>query len=65
MILGRVDVLPEAVRKDVREAMAKTANNTGMTLAVALNYGGRAEIVDAFNSILEQVRQNGSRNECN
>jgi undecaprenyl diphosphate synthase len=55
-----VDVLPEAVRKDVREAMAKTANNTGMILAVALNYGGRAEIVDAFNSILEQVRHNGS-----
>ncbi len=60
IILGRVDVLPEAVRKDVREAMAKTANNTGMILAVALNYGGRAEIVDAFNSILEQVRHNGS-----
>jgi undecaprenyl diphosphate synthase len=30
-----------------------------MKLAVALNYGGRAELVDAFNSILDRVRHNG------
>jgi undecaprenyl diphosphate synthase len=60
VVLGRTDRLPQAVRDDVRDAMAKTAGNTGMTLAVALNYGGRAEIVDAFNSILDQVRHNGS-----
>ncbi len=54
VVLGRTDRLPQAVRDDVRDAMAKTAGNTGMTLAVALNYGGRAEIVDAFNSILDK-----------
>jgi undecaprenyl pyrophosphate synthase len=32
--------------------MALTASNTGMCLTVALNYGGRAELVDAFNAIL-------------
>jgi undecaprenyl diphosphate synthase len=60
VVLGRTDRLPQAVRDDVRDAMAKTAGNTGMTLAVALNYGGRAEIVDAFNSILDKMRHNGS-----
>ena len=33
-----------------------------MTLAVALNYGGRAELVDAFNRILDRVRNNGLAN---
>ncbi len=50
--LGRPDELPEAVQRDTREATEATASNTGMILNVALNYGGRAEIVDAMNSIL-------------
>jgi len=52
--LGRIDELPQAVQKDVREAMEKTANNKGMVLNVALNYGGRAEIIDAMNAILAE-----------
>ena len=52
--LGRIDELPSGVQKDVREAMEKTAGNQGMVLCVALNYGGRAEIVDAMNAILEE-----------
>jgi undecaprenyl diphosphate synthase len=39
--------------------MRLTARNTGMKLAVALNYGGRAELVDAFNAMLDHVRSNG------
>jgi undecaprenyl diphosphate synthase len=50
--LGRADELPEAVQKDTREATEATAKNTGMVLSIALNYSGRAEIVDAMNSIL-------------
>jgi undecaprenyl diphosphate synthase len=50
--LGRSDELPEAVQRDTREATAVTATNTGMVLNIALNYGGRAEIVDALNAIL-------------
>jgi undecaprenyl diphosphate synthase len=50
--LGRADELPAAVQKDTRDAMEATAANTGMVLSVALNYGGRAEIVDAVNAIL-------------
>jgi undecaprenyl diphosphate synthase len=39
--------------------MQYTAGNTGMKLVVALNYGGRAELVDAFNAILDRVRRDG------
>jgi undecaprenyl diphosphate synthase len=59
LVIGRPDQLPEAVRNDVERAMQQTAGNSGMQLAVALNYGGRAELVDAFNRILDHVRSNG------
>jgi undecaprenyl diphosphate synthase len=59
LVIGRSQRLPEAVRRDVGAAMQLTAKNTGMKLIVALNYGGRAELVDAVNAILERVQQNG------
>src|ERR1035437_9756966 len=43
LVIGRSDQLPEAVRADIDRAMEQTSGNTGMKLAVALNYGGRAE----------------------
>ena len=58
--LGRIDELPAGVQKDVREAMEKTAGNKGMVLCVALNYGGRAEIVDAMNAILADRNGHGA-----
>jgi undecaprenyl diphosphate synthase len=57
--LGRPDELPDGVRKDTREAMEATAGNTGMVLSIALNYGGRAEIVDAMNAILAERNGHG------
>ena len=59
-IIGRSDQLPQAVRDDMAKGMALTAGNTGMCLTVALNYGGRAELVDAFNAILDRSRVNGA-----
>ena len=59
LAIGRSGELPDAVRRDIDESMRLTARNTGMKLAVALNYGGRAELVDAFNSMLDDVRANG------
>ena len=59
LVIGRPDELPAAVRSDVDRAVSLTAGNSGMKLAVALNYGGRAELVDAINSILDGVRNNG------
>jgi undecaprenyl diphosphate synthase len=58
--LGRLDELPAGVQKDAREAMEKTTGNKGMVLCVALNYGGRAEIVDAMNAILSERNGHGS-----
>ena len=59
LVIGRSSQLPEAVRKDIDHAMRLTSRNSGMSLVVALNYGGRAELVDAFNAILDRVRSNG------
>ncbi|HET7107841.1 MAG TPA: isoprenyl transferase [Candidatus Acidoferrum sp.] len=57
--LGRPEELPAGVQKDTREAMEATARNTGMVLSIALNYGGRAEIVDAMNAILAERNGHG------
>jgi undecaprenyl diphosphate synthase len=58
--IGRLRELPEGVQNDIEEAMRATAENTGMKLVVALNYGGRAELADAFNALLEKARANRS-----
>jgi undecaprenyl diphosphate synthase len=57
--LGRSDELPAAVQRDTREAVEATAGNTGMVLCIALNYGGRAEIVDAANALLAERQAPG------
>jgi undecaprenyl diphosphate synthase len=59
LIIGRSADLPDGVRKDIERGMQMTARNSGMKLVVALNYGGRAELVDAFNALLDRVRSNG------
>ena len=58
LFIGRSEHLPESVREDMQEGMRLTAGNTGMRLNLALNYGRRAELVDACNSILQQARAN-------
>src|ERR687894_1668847 len=45
--IGRIGALAENVRKEIERATEQTARNKGMILSVALNYGGRSEIVDA------------------
>lgn len=46
-VIGRPDALASDVREELDAAAARTASNTGMLFNIALNYGGRAEIVDA------------------
>jgi undecaprenyl diphosphate synthase len=58
--IGRTHELPAGVQNDARDAMEKTAGNTGMVLCVALNYGGRAEIVDAMNALLSERNGHGA-----
>ena len=55
-ILGDVDGLPEAQRDAVVSAMERTKDNTGLKLNIALNYGGRAELVRAARLLAEQVK---------
>ena len=54
LFIGRSEHLPQSVQDDMAEGMRLTAGNTGMRLILALNYGARAELVDAFNAILEE-----------
>jgi undecaprenyl diphosphate synthase len=49
--IGRLQELPENVQKSINKAVKLTENNQGMKLNVAINYGGRAEIIDAISRI--------------
>lgn len=53
--IGRLDSLPESAKKELVRAASLTKNNNRLILNIALNYGGRAEIVDAVKSICEKV----------
>jgi undecaprenyl diphosphate synthase len=55
--LGRLAGLPEVVQTELVKTVQMTADNTGMTLALALNYSGRAEIVDAVRGIAQEHKQ--------
>jgi undecaprenyl diphosphate synthase len=55
--LGRLTHLPSAVKKELAKTIEITSSNTGMILALALNYGGRAEIVDAAKKIAQQYKK--------
>jgi undecaprenyl diphosphate synthase len=57
--IGRIHELPANVQERLTWAEQATAGNTGMVLTLALNYGARTEIVDAFRSILDAARSNG------
>jgi undecaprenyl diphosphate synthase len=52
--LGRLDGLAIELRRKIKAATELTRANTQLTLAVALNYGGRADIVDAVRAIIAQ-----------
>jgi undecaprenyl diphosphate synthase len=55
--IGRIHELDESVRVELDHAIKITEKNTGMLLNVALNYSGRAELVDTFNHLLQQSKQ--------
>lgn len=54
-IMGRMEGLPQKAIDDLRYSMDLTKNNTAMTLNVAINYGGRAEIADAAKRIAQDA----------
>src|ERR687884_86209 len=52
-VIGRMDDLADDIQDELRAAMNRTADDTGMLFNIALNYGGRAEIVDAARRAIE------------
>ena len=50
-MIGRTEGLDSLVLEEIRKAEEATAANTGLSLNIALNYGGRAELIDAFRRI--------------
>ena len=56
-VIGQVYRLPENVQEHLRKSIQALSKNNGLTLIMALSYGGRTEIVDAVRSIAEKVKQ--------
>jgi undecaprenyl diphosphate synthase len=55
-VIGRRGELSEAVLREIDENIRLTRDNTGMGLCLAINYGGRTELIDAVRSLAVQVR---------
>ena len=58
--IGRLDALPAGVQRELAVAAEKTAGNDGLRVNLAINYGGRAELVDAMNALLDDARAGGT-----
>jgi undecaprenyl diphosphate synthase len=56
-VIGQIYRLPEFVQEQLKKTQAVLARNNGLTVVMALSYGGRQEIVDAVRSIAGKVKQ--------
>lgn len=56
-VLGCADSLPPGAKEATLEAQDRTVDNDGTILSIALNYGGRAEIVEAVRSLAQEVKE--------
>jgi undecaprenyl diphosphate synthase len=54
--IGRITDLPASCQRELHRAIETTSKNTGVTLILALSYGGREEIIDAVRSVVDAVR---------
>jgi undecaprenyl diphosphate synthase len=59
-VIGRIQELPKPVLQDLQNALDGTSQNTGLRLTLALNYGARAELVDAVRELLAHAAGNGA-----
>ena len=62
--IGRLDVLPGFVRAELDEVIRRTGHNRGLLLNLAINYSGRAEIVDAVKALLEDARRDPGQSQA-
>ncbi|MCW5966759.1 MAG: isoprenyl transferase, partial [Bryobacterales bacterium] len=58
--MGRTQALPRDVARDLQRCVDATQGNRGLIVNIAINYGGRTEIVDAVNQAVEQARATGT-----
>jgi len=58
-VIGRMDELPADVKEELQRGIERTRGQRGLLFNIALNYGGRAEITDAVQRLLQDVLQNG------
>ena len=56
--IGDINSLPKEVKKKLKETIEKTKNNRKLTLTIAINYGGKEEITNAVNTIINKVKKN-------
>ncbi len=55
--IGKVQDLPAGIQREIEKTIAQTEQHQGMRLCLALNYGGRAEIVEAVRKLASQTKQ--------
>jgi len=55
-VIGRLSGIPDAVQREMQKTIDMSASNTGMRLCLAINYGGRGELVDAIRRIAEEAQ---------
>ena len=55
-VLGQTRRVPAGVRRGIDHVVHETRNNTGLTVLMAFNYGGRDELLDAFRTLARQVQ---------
>ena len=56
--IGDINSLPKEVKKKLKETIEKTKKNKKLTLTIAINYGGKEEITNAVNTIINKVKKN-------
>jgi len=54
--IGRLTDLPESAQEQLHRTIEATRNNDGLTLILALSYSGRVELVEAFHSVLREIK---------
>ncbi len=63
-VVGRREDIPDETLAEMDETIRVTSSNTGMTLALAINYGSRAEIVDAVRRIVKELSNEKARDKA-
>lgn len=58
-VFGHWEAIPEEARKSMQFALSETEKNTGLQFNIALNYGGRREILDAVKKLYEEIGASG------